>query len=96
MAVISFETVLTQAEQLPPQQRAQLIGVLAQSLAQPAATQSEKISLEERRARIRAFRGKYRGSLSSVDDFLAANREEVELEEARYLAQATEMTEKAQ
>lgn len=96
MSVISFEMVLTQAEQLPPQQRAQLIGVLAQSLARPAVAQSEKVSLEERRARIRAFRGKYRGSLSSVDDFLAAKREEVELEEARYPTQRAEMTEKAQ
>jgi hypothetical protein len=86
MNAITFETVLTQAEQLPPQQRAQLIGALAQSLARPAITESKKVSPEERSAHIQAFRGKYRGSLSSVDEFLAAKCEEVELGEARYLA----------
>lgn len=90
MATVSFETILTQAEQLPPQQRALLIGRLAQSLAQPTVADSDSVSLEERRARLRAFRGKYRGSLSSVDEFLAAKREEVELEEARYLARHPE------
>ena len=42
------------------------------------------------------FRGKYRDSLSSVDEFLAAKREEVELEEARYLARHPEEAEGAQ
>ncbi len=92
METITFEIVLSQAKQLPPNERAQLIGVLAQSLAQPNAEQGEDISFEERQARIREFRGKYRGLLSSVDEFLAAKREEVELEEARYLARHPEET----
>jgi len=76
MTAITFETVLTQAQQLAPSERARLIGVLAQDLAQPTTARPAEISLEERRARIRAFSGKYRGSLSSVDEFLAAKREE--------------------
>lgn len=90
MNAITFDTVLTQAEQLPPRQRAQLIGALAQSLAQPTVNESKEVSSEERSARIQAFRGKYRGSLSSVDEFLASKREEVELEEARYRARHPE------
>ena len=90
MASVTFETVLTQAQQLAPSERARLIGVLAQELAQPMTARPEKLTLKERRARIQAFRGKYRGSLSSVDEFLAAKREEVELEEARYSARHPE------
>lgn len=90
MIAITFEDVLTQAQQLSPNERAQLIGVLAQDLARPTVALPKQDSLEERRARINAFRGKYRDSLSSVDEFLAAKREEVELEEARYLARHPE------
>jgi hypothetical protein len=90
MSAITFESVLTQAERLSPPQRAELISVLARGLAQSAATPPAPLSSEERRARVEAFQGKYRGSLSSVDEFLAAKREEVELEEARYLARHPE------
>ena len=95
MSAISFESVFTQAQRLPPSERAQLIGALAEGLAQPTISHAAEISLEERRARINAFRGKYRDSLSSVDEFLAAKREEVELEEARYLARHPEEAEGA-
>lgn len=96
MTAITFESVFAQARQLAPGERAQLIGALAKDLAQFDRTPFEKISLEERRALIREFRGKYRGSLSSVDEFLAAKHEEVELEEARYLARHPEVVEEAQ
>ncbi|MDQ3012617.1 MAG: hypothetical protein M3X11_18140 [Acidobacteriota bacterium] len=96
MSAISFESVFTQAQQLPPNERAQLISALAEGLAQPAISQAAEISVEERRARINAFRGKYRDSLSSVDEFLAAKRDEVELEESRYLAWHSEKAEGAQ
>lgn len=86
----TFEAVLTQAQQLTPNERAQLIGVLAQDLVRPTAALANQDSFEERRVRINAFRGKYRDSLSSVDEFLAAKREEVEIEEARYLARHPE------
>lgn len=92
METVTFENVLSQAKQLAPNERAQLIGVLARSLAQPDTEPVEDISFEERQARIHEFRGKYRGVLSSVDEFLAAKREEVELEEARYLARHPEET----
>ncbi|MDX2043967.1 MAG: hypothetical protein SF097_22325 [Acidobacteriota bacterium] len=89
MTAITFESVLAQAESLPTPQQIRLIDALRQSLEQ---TKPEPLSSseEERRARVRALRGKYRGSLSSVDEFLAAKREEVELEEARYLARHPE------
>ncbi|MEK7833445.1 MAG: hypothetical protein AAB401_20305 [Acidobacteriota bacterium] len=95
MIAPTFEAVLTQAQQLSPNERAQLIGMLAQDLVRPTVAlpkqdSPKQDSFEERRARINAFRGKYRDSLSSVDEFLAAKREEVELEEARYLARHPE------
>ena len=96
MTAITFESLLTQAQLLSPSERARLIGALAQSLTESAVTRTEEISLEERRARINAFRGKYRGQLSSVDEFLAAKHEEVELEEARYLARHPEMAKEAE
>lgn len=86
MTAITFESVFAQARQLVPSERAQLIGALAEDLIEPVTVARQQISAEERRARVRAFRGKYSGSLSSVDEFLAAKREEVELEEARYLS----------
>ncbi len=92
MSAISFECILKQAEQLSPSERAGLISVLANGLAR---TTTPPISAEELRARVEALRGKYRGSLSSVDEFLAAKREEVELEEARYLARHPEEVEVA-
>lgn len=90
MTAVTFESLLTQAQQLAPSERARLIGALAQTLAEPSASAPPALSAEERRARVEAFRGKYRGSLSSVDEFLAAKHEEVELEEARYLARHPE------
>lgn len=90
MTAITFESVLAQAESLPQPQQVQLLDALKQIVEQPTHKQVEEISIEERRARVRAIRGKYRGSLSSVDEFLAAKREEVELEEARYLARHPE------
>lgn len=48
MAAVTFEPVLTPARQLTPQQRAQLIGALAQGLAQLTPT-AEELSLAERR-----------------------------------------------
>lgn len=90
MTGITFESVFQQAQQLPPNERARLIEELAQELPVTPVAPLENLSLEERHARIRAFRGKYRGDLSSVDEFLANKRLEVELEEARYLARHPE------
>ena len=86
MTEITFESVYAQASQLTPNERARLIEELAQELMPLSSPLDEKLSNQERRARIRAFRGKYRGSVSSVDEFLANKRQENELEEARYLA----------
>ncbi len=78
MASTSFESVLSQARALTPSERARLIGALAQELAQPT------VSNEQRRALVRAVRGKYAHLKTSVDQFLAGKREDVELEERRY------------
>jgi hypothetical protein len=78
MASTTFESVLSQARALTPSERARLIGMLAQDLAQPTVTN------EQRRVLVRAVRGKYAHVKTSVDDFLARKREEVELEERRY------------
>ena len=86
MTEITFESVYAQASQLTPNERARLIEELAQEFMPSSSPAEEKLSNQERRARIRAFRGKYRGSISSVDEFLANKRQEVELEETRYLA----------
>ena len=93
MSAISFESVLTQAEQLPPNERAQLIGALAVGLAQPAR---QSLSAEERRARVEALRGKYAYIGTSVDEFLARKHEDTEREEARYLARHPEEAERAE
>lgn len=90
MAATTFEIVLTQAQQLSPNERAQLIGVLAQDLAREEEVLAKQDSIEERHARINAFRGKYRGSLSSVDEFLARKHEETEREETYYQARHNE------
>ncbi len=90
MTAITFESVFAQARQLTPNERARLIEELAQELMPQASAVPEQLSAQERRARIRAFRGKYRGSVSSVDEFLANKRQEVELEEARYHARHPE------
>jgi len=74
----NFEQVLSQALALPMMEQFRLASLLIQRAKPPA------VSAEERRARIRAFRGKYKGLFSSVDEFLALKREEVELEEQRY------------
>ena len=96
MTAVTFESVLTQAQQLAPIERAQLIGVLAQALAQSVASAPSPLSNEERRARAEALRGKYAHLNTSVDEFLARKHEDTEREEARYLARHPEEVEKAQ
>lgn len=90
MSAITYETVLVQAQQLSPNERAQLIGVLAQDLVRLAPSLQNKISDEERRARVEALRGKYAHINTSVDEFLARKHEDTEREEARYLARHPE------
>jgi hypothetical protein len=90
MTSITFESVLTQARQLAPNERAWLIGALAQDLAQPAAATPPPLSAEERRARVEALRGKYAHINTSVDEFLARKHEDTEREETRYLARHPE------
>ncbi len=74
----TFDQVLSQALALPLMDRIRLASLLIQWDRTPV------ISVEERRARIRKFRGKYKYLFSSVDEFMARKREEVELEERRY------------
>lgn len=71
----TFETVLTQAKSLPPIEREKLIESLRQVL--------EKDVSENRREKIRAFRGKFRRILPSVEEFLAEKSKEAKLEERR-------------
>ncbi len=89
MNAITFESVLAQAESLPTPQQIRLIDALRQSLEQ---TKPEPLfsSEEERRARVRALRGKYAHINTSVDEFLARKHEDTEREEARYLARHSE------
>lgn len=94
MTATTFESVLTQARQLPPSERAQLIGALAQRLAQPETIPPQPLSAEERRARVEAIRGKFAPINSSVDEFLARKHEDTEREEARYLARHLEETQR--
>jgi len=88
MSAISFEFVLTQAEQLPPNARVQLIAALAQGLAQSALSKPQ--TQAERKAAIDAVCGKYADVNTSVDEFLARKHEDTEREEARYLARHPE------
>ncbi len=70
--------------------------MLAQALAQPAARAPPPLTVEERRARVEAVRGKYAHLNTSVDEFLARKHEDTEREEARYLARHPEAAEEAQ
>lgn len=96
MTGVTFESVLTQAQQLAPSERARLIGVLAQALAQPVMSTPPALSAEERRARVEAVRGKYAHLNTSVDEFLARKHEDTEREEALYLARHPEEAKEAQ
>ena len=78
MSAVTFESVLSQAERLSPLEKAQLISVLAHGLAQLAETSATMLSPDEHLGRGEAFRGKYYGSLASVDEFLPAKPEENE------------------
>lgn len=71
----TFETVLIQAKNLPLTEREKLIESLKQI--------SEKNVSENRREKIRAFRGKFRHILPSVEEFLAEKLKEAALEERR-------------
>ena len=88
MTVITFESVLSQAEHLSPPQRAELISVLVQGLVRSATPKPQ--TQAERKAALDAVCGKYADVPTSVDEFLARKREEVELEEARYRARHPE------
>lgn len=69
----TFETILNQAKGLPASEREKLIESLKQI--------SEKNESGKRLGKIRAFRGKYSRILPSTEEFLAAKRKEVEIEE---------------
>ncbi|MGH9800257.1 MAG: hypothetical protein ACRD82_07820 [Blastocatellia bacterium] len=88
MTAITFESVFSQAQQLAPNERARLLAALSNDLRQP--TQTKPSTRAERAAALDAVCGKYADVKTSVDGFLARKREEVELEEARYLARHPE------
>lgn len=73
----AVEQVLTQVRALSPAEQQQLREALQLDLS--AAT-----AQAERRAKIRAFRGKYKHLFSSTEELMARKRAEVELEERRY------------
>lgn len=88
MSAITFESVLEQAESLPVPQRIRLIDALRQSLEQQALFRTQASS--DSKTIFDEVCGKYAYVQTSVDDFLARKREEVELEETRYLARHPE------
>lgn len=73
-----FEQVLSQAKALPLTEQFKLASLLVRQ--SPLAS----VKAEDRRAAFRRIRGKYKHLLSSVDEFLALKREEVELEERKF------------
>jgi hypothetical protein len=91
MAAVTFESVYSQAQTLTPSERAQLIGALANQLAQPAPARQQ--TQTERTAALNEICGKYAHVKTSVDEFLARKQEEIELEEARFLVRHPEEVE---
>ncbi len=71
----TFETILTQAKSLPPNEREKLIESLKQI--------NKENKTYKKRDKIRAFRGKYSHILPSTEEFLAAKREDAKLEEKK-------------
>jgi len=88
MTAITFESVLAQAESLPLPQRIRLIDALRQNLDQQTLFGNQPRA--ERKAILDEVCGKYADVQTSVNDFLARKREEVEREEARYLKRHSE------
>ena len=73
----TFETVFEQAKSLPSNERAKLIKALSKT------DFGQKSEDKKRVEKIRAFRGKFRRILPSVEEFLAEKSKEIELEGRR-------------
>ncbi len=56
-----------------------------QKLAEVIEQQKQIKAEAERRAFIRSLKGKYKDSLSSVDEFIARKQEEIELEDKGWM-----------
>ncbi len=56
-----------------------------QRLAEVIEQQKQMKAEAERRAFIRSLKGKYKNSLSSVDEFIARKQEEIELEDKGWM-----------
>ena len=74
----TLELVLEQVRSLTESEQAELVRMLAHP------TTVRNGTAESRRAKIKAFRGKYRGMLPSTEEFMAEKRLEVELEEQKW------------
>lgn len=74
----TLELVLEQAKSLSESEQAELVRMLANP------TTVRNGTVEDRLAKIKAFRGKYRGMLPSTEEFMAEKRLEVELEEQKW------------
>ena len=85
---LNYEQVLNQAMALPMLERLRLISALASQLTPPEIAPLQ--TQAERTALLDEICGKYAHINTSVDDFLARKREEVELEESRYRARHPE------
>ena len=75
----TLETVLEQVKTLSQSERSELVRVLSRPNIQENGTP------ESRLAKIRAFRGKYKGILPTTEEVMAEKRLEVELEEQKWL-----------
>jgi hypothetical protein len=74
----TLEIVLEQVKSLSESEQAELVRALSRPKAIRNGTE------ETRLAKIRAFRGRYRGILPSTEEFMAEKRKEVELEEQKW------------
>lgn len=73
----TFETIFEQAKNLSVAERAKLIKALSKT------DSGQKSENQKRVEKIRAFRGKFRRILPSVEEFLAEKSKEIELEGRR-------------
>ncbi len=74
----TLEIVLAQVKSLSESEQAELVRALSRPESKRNGTK------ESRLAKIRAFRGRYRGILPSTEEFMAEKRKEVELEEQKW------------
>ena len=83
---VTLHDVLPLVERLSPTDKSDLLNILSSSMNEDDVGLSQSRTADEaatRRERVQAFRGKYRDSLTSTEEFRRIKHEDTEREEYR-------------